>query len=291
MRILVTGANGQLGRCISDASHRYHPLELVLTDKDTLDVTNHDDWRQYLDKNFDVIINTAGYTDVDGAEIHTKEAFSINASSTLTLSKMLRGTNTKLIHISTDYVFAGDSHKPYHENDITSPLSHYGLTKQMGERNVIGLTDGFIVRTSWLYSEYGKNFVKTMLRLGKEKDVIKVVSDQIGAPTSAHDLADVLIKMSLKLVQAKREPPNRKPRIFHYTNSGVASWYDFATSIMEIGNLGCVVHPCGTDDFLRPAKRPKFSVLDTARIQKEFDLKIPRHWREALKEVISKLGD
>lgn len=284
MNILVTGANGQLGSEIRDLATNFIELNLVFKDLPDLDICNFLELEQFVDENkIDSIINCAAYTAVDKAEEDSVIAQKVNGEGVLNLVNVLKKINGKLIHISTDYVFDGESFLPYKESDPVSPVGVYGNTKREGELAVINSDiDGLVIRTSWLYSSYGNNFVKTMLRLGESKDELGVIFDQVGTPTYARDLAlSCLTILSNKKI-------NSKGNLYHFSNEGVASWYDFAKAIMAIGNVNCKVNPIETKEYPTPAKRPHYSVLNKSKIKNDFGIEIP-FWRDSLKECISKI--
>ncbi|MFQ6759921.1 MAG: dTDP-4-dehydrorhamnose reductase [Alphaproteobacteria bacterium] len=269
--ILITGANGQLGT----------ELGLILpnaikTDRMDLDITNADAVNRFVDKNkIDAIVNCAAYTAVDRAEDDIQMAEQINVVGPRNLAM----SGAKIIHISTDYVFDGTAHRPYSALDMPNPVSVYGKTKLCGEFAVRNCANVYaIIRTAWLYSPYGSNFVKTMLRLGKEKSEIHVVADQIGTPTYAADLARAIVTVLPKLNA-------ENSGIYHYTNNGVCSWYDFATEIMTMSGLKCVVNPITTEQYPTRATRPAYSVLDKSKIKDTFDVEIP-HWRAGLAKCL-----
>ena len=226
-----------------------------------------------------VIVNCAAYTAVDKAEKEPNQADAINHLAVKSLANIAKSQSIKLIHISTDYVFDGTAHKPYKESDSTNPQSVYGKTKLDGEQamQAINPVNSIIIRTSWVYSEFGNNFVKTMLRLGKERDELNVVCDQIGTPTNARDLAKAILETIPQLT-------NDNVEIYHYSNAGVCSWYDFAQTIFEINNIKCQVKPIPSEAYPTPAKRPYYSVIDKGKIVKKFDLDI-NHWRTSLYQL------
>lgn len=279
--VLVTGANGQLGECIKSLQSKYANINFVFTNRVNLDITNYHDLNNYFNsKRFDWCINCAAYTAVDKAESQKSQAYLVNVEGVENLAKITKEKNTKLIHISTDFVFDGDSCKAYTENSKANPLGVYGITKRQGELALMESNNCFfIIRTSWLYSEYKNNFLKTMLRLEKDRDEISVVSDQIGSPTYAKDLASII----LTIISQNSEAYG----IYHFSNEGVASWYDFAKAIFNITKSKIYVNPIASFEYPTPAKRPSFSVLNTNKIKKEFSLTIP-YWRDSLKEAISK---
>ncbi len=282
--ILVTGAQGQLGSEIKALAHLYDEFNFFFTDKDDLDITDIDAIKTFVQtKNINAIINCAAYTAVDLAEDEFKLADLINHNATKYLAKTAKEFNLKLIHVSTDYVFDGKSHIPYNENDITKPTSSYGKTKLDGELSLkaIAPANSIIIRTAWVYSSYGSNFVKTMLGLGKDKNTLNVVYDQMGSPTYARDLALAILKILPKL-------SNKKTETYHYTNEGVCSWYDFAKAIFEIKNINCHVIPIPTSAYPTKATRPHYSILNKQKIKNSFEITIP-YWRDSLKECLTKL--
>ena len=240
----------------------------------------------FKDKNINTVINCAAYTDVDKAEQDADIAEKVNATGVLNLVNAVAKVNGKLIHISTDYVFDGNSFLPYQELDEVNPIGVYGNTKRSGELAVINSDiDGIVIRTSWLYSAYGNNFVKTMLRLGNEREELGVIFDQVGTPTNASDLAKVCLDI---FAIQKESKINSNGNLYHYSNEGVASWYDFAISIMELGRENCQVKPIQTKDYPTLAKRPHYSVLNKSKIKTDFKIEIP-YWRDSLKDCIEKI--
>jgi len=283
--ILVTGANGQVGSEIRELSSSY-PYKFYFTDKKQLDITNLQDIKTYIiDNNIDTIINCAAYTAVDKAETEQELANKINHLSVKNLAMLSNEFNIKLIHISTDYVFDGKNFKPYNEDDITNPNSVYGQTKLDGENTILGsnLKDSIIIRTSWVYSSFGNNFVKTMLRLGKEKEELGVIFDQIGTPTYARDLAKTILDILPKI-------KNKKAEIYHYSNEGAISWYDFAKEIMKMAKLDCDINPIETFQYPTPASRPHYSILNKTKIKKDFDITIP-YWKDSLDKCLKVMGE
>ena len=282
MNILVTGCNGQLGtelQKIASAKHQW-----FFTDVDTLDICNKEAVEQCFDANqIDACINCAAYTAVDKAEDEPELATLINSFAPKVLSDTCLRHNALLLHVSTDYVFGGDANTPYKVDDPINPQSVYGSTKADGERLIRESGCNYmIVRTAWLYSSVGKNFVKTMLMLGDTKDEINVVADQKGCPTWAHDLAVALVAL---LNKNGKEPVHET---FHFTNEGQITWYDFATAIMEIDGKACKVNPITTDQYPTKAKRPAYSVLDLSKIKEFAGIVIPE-WRESLVKCIEEL--
>lgn len=281
-QILVTGGKGQLASCIKKGSTGIKDYNFVFIDYDELDITNEMAVSQFFkEHNFAYCINCAAYTAVDKAESDMVMARDVNELGAKYLANACAKSNGIFIQISTDFVFDGIQSKPYTEEDLARPVSVYGLTKLHGEKEVAkALKEHFIIRTSWLYSEYGNNFLKTMLRLGLEKKVLNVVYDQIGSPTYAGDLAHVI----LKIISDKSVAYGT----YHYSNEGVGSWYDFAKAIFEINGNELKVFPIKTEAYPTPAKRPCFSVMDKSKIKKALDIEIP-YWRDSLKQCINNL--
>ncbi|MGM0620397.1 MAG: dTDP-4-dehydrorhamnose reductase [Bacteroidota bacterium] len=287
MKILVTGAYGQLGNEIKVFSEKYPDFRFIFTDVDSLDITNENHVREFFEKEKpEMVVNCAAFTAVDKAETEMEAAQKVNAKAPALLAKYTQQHNSVFIHISTDYVFNGKSFVPYSETDPVQPESVYGKTKLAGENFIMSSdSKALIIRTSWLYSSYGNNFVKTMLRLGAERDLLKVVFDQVGTPTYAADLAKAVLKI---LSVYHIEPGNFKPGIYHFSNEGVASWYDFAQSIFEISGLKCQVMPVLSEEFPTIAKRPHYSVLNKSKIKSTFNLEIP-YWKVSLETCLKKL--
>lgn len=282
IRVLVTGGNGQLASSIKSIQINHPNLTFTFTDNDDLDITNIQQVEAIFNTtHFDFCVNCAAYTAVDKAESETQQAEEINAKAVLNLANVCKTQGTILIHISTDFVFDGLQTVAYKETDATHPLSVYGATKLKGEVFIkTTLESYFIIRTSWLYSEFGTNFMKTMLRLAKEKTALHIVSDQIGTPTYATDLAQVICKII--------ESNSKSYGVYHYSNAGVASWYDFAKAILELSKHPIITHPILSKDYPTSAKRPAYSVLDTSKIKHTFQLDIP-HWKVSLKHALLKL--
>ncbi len=266
-KVLVTGCNGQLGNeiklLLSDAMY---------TDADTLDITDETAVSSFVKENdIDTIINCAAYTAVDKAEDDVDLAKDINEKGPENLAK----TGCKIIHISTDYVFDGSNCRPYTPDDKTNPISVYGKTKLNGENAVAKFAKEYvIIRTAWLYSSFGNNFVKTMRRLGSERETLNVVCDQTGTPTYARDLAEAIVKILPQLNEANSG-------VYHFSNEGTCSWYDFAVEIMSLSNLNCKVSPILSAEYPTKAVRPFYSVLDKSKLKKTFNISIP-HWKESL---------
>ena len=276
--ILVTGCKGQLGHCLKDAVHNRN---FIFTDIEELDITDIDAVTYFVCKNkIHCIINAAAYTAVDKAETEPEKAFRINGYGVLVLTQICKKLNVLLIHISSDYVFDGTADTPYKINARRNPISVYGKSKLIGEKEIFfEQIPSIIIRTSWLYSKYGHNFLNTMLKLGNEKDEIYVVNDQFGAPTNANDLAATILHL------VDHVDTITKPTIFHYANEGVTTWYGFAQEIMKIAQLPCKVYPVSTADYPTAACRPAYSVLDLSRIKKQYKILIP-NWLESLTHLL-----
>ncbi|MDD4107715.1 MAG: dTDP-4-dehydrorhamnose reductase [Prolixibacteraceae bacterium] len=287
MKILITGAYGQLGSELKELSVKYPEWDFLFTDIDSLDITDEDKvLESVLAENPGFIINCAAFTAVDKAETDEENAFRINALAPSFLSKAAKTVNAGFINISTDYVFNGEAFVPYTETDKEDPRSVYGRTKLEGERRSVKENpESVIIRTSWLYSSFGNNFVRTMLRLSAQNTSLKVVFDQIGTPTYAADLAGAVMSI-VKTYESDRG--KYIPGIYHYSNEGVASWYDFAMSIFEISGIPCQVVPVNSAEFPVIALRPPFSVLNKSKIKSKFGLEIP-YWRDSLKICLHKL--
>ena len=283
--ILVTGVNGQLGSEIKELSNNY-PANYFFTDRDSLDITDQNALINYIQKNdIDTIVNCAAYTAVDKAENDIQNADRVNHLAVKYMAEIAKEKNIKFVHISTDYVFDGKNYKLYSEDDTVSPNGIYGKTKLDGEKALqeINPKNSIIIRTSWVYSSYGANFVKTMLRLGKEKEQLGVIFDQVGTPTYAKDLAYTILEILPKI-------DNVNVEIYNYSNEGVLSWYDFAKEIMHMAKLKCEVNPIETKEYPTPATRPHYSLLNKAKIKKTFNITIP-YWKDSLDECLKKLGE
>ncbi len=287
MRVLITGSNGQLGSEIRELAANYRKLDFVFKDLPDLNICNFNLLQSFIiDNNINAVINCAAYTAVDRAEEDAETAEQVNSMGVDNLVNALQAVNGKLIHISTDYVFDGNHFLPYKESDPVSPIGVYGKTKRVGELAVINSAiDSIVIRTSWLYSSYGNNFVKTMLRLGSDKENLEVIFDQVGTPTYASDLAKTCLEI---LCGDCSENISKNGKLYHYSNEGVTSWYDFAKAIMELGSIDCKVRPIETKDYPTPAKRPHFSVLNKTKIKKDFNIEIP-YWRDSLEKCVEKL--
>ncbi len=285
--LLVTGSSGQLGESLQRLLDQYPEYSFTFPTRQQLDLSSEKSIADFFDQqSFDLIINCAAYTAVDKAETEPELANQLNHLAVQQLAEIAFNQQSKLIHISTDYVFAGTSHKPYLETDDVDPQSVYGLTKLKGEQAVQATmpTNAIIIRTSWVYSEFGNNFVKTMLKLGEQRDELNVIYDQVGSPTYAGDLA----KAIMDIVQSKAFSENIfKTKIYNYSNEGVCSWYDFSIAIFELIETDCRVNPIETKDYPTPAKRPHYSVLNKANIKQAYTLEIP-HWKDALQRCLCK---
>lgn len=285
INILVTGTNGQLGSEIKALSSDYS-YNFFFTNRSNIDITNKEDIRNFCQKNnINVIINCAAYTAVDKAETDEINADLVNRKAVKKLALVSQELNIKLVHISTDYVFDGRNFKPYCEEFQTNPQGIYGKTKLDGENEMrdINPKNSIIIRTSWVYSSFGNNFVKTMLRLGKEKESLGVIFDQVGTPTYAAHLAKTILDILPKI-------ENQKVEIYNYSNEGVLSWYDFAKEIMKMAKLNCIINPIETFQYPTPAKRPHFSLLNKAKIKSTFNIEIP-YWKDGLDDCLKRLGE
>ena len=288
MNILVTGANGQLGhemqRVAKSSNHNYIFTD-VADGYEKLDITNLEDIRETVKKNnVDIIVNCAAYTNVDKAESDYDTANLINNTAAGNLAAAMKEVGGTLIHISTDYVFQGDRNTPCQEDWATNPLGVYGKTKLAGEKAIEATgCNHIIIRTAWLYSQWGKNFVKTMQSLTASKDSLKVVFDQVGTPTFAGDLADAIAH----IINTRQLD---KTGIYHFSNEGVCSWFDFAKIICELSGNTCDIQPCYSEEFPSPVKRPHFSVLDKSKLKSTFGIRVP-YWTDSLKKCIKQLAD
>jgi dTDP-4-dehydrorhamnose reductase len=281
-KVLVTGGNGQLGSEIKDLEKNYPKYSFYFTDIQELDITNQQSVKVFIEKNkIEIIINCAAYTSVDKAESEFEINNQINHLAVNNFAKIAKEKNLKMIHISTDYVFDGQNYKPYVESDTVNPQSVYGETKLAGENSMLKINpkNSIIIRTSWVYSSYGNNFVKTMLRLGSEREELSVIFDQVGTPTYARDLAIVILEVLPQL-------DNNEVEVFHFSNEGVCSWYDFAKAIFEIKDLPVKVNPIQTFQYPTPAKRPFYSVLNKSKIKDKYKVDIP-YWKESLTNCLS----
>ena len=285
MKVLVTGKNGQLGSEIRSITNEFEHFDFTFANSKELDISSKSNVDDFFNKNnFDAVINCAAYTAVDLAESEQEKANDVNHLGVKHLVDVCEKYNCKLIHISTDYVFDGTNNIPYKESDAVCPVGVYGNTKQLGEQVILNSSiKAIIIRTSWVYSTFGNNFVKTMIRLGSERDELGVIVDQVGSPTNAKDLARVCL-----IALSNIEKWKNNPEIYHYSNEGVVSWYDFATAIMEIAKLNCHVKPIETSEYPTNALRPQYSILNKKKIVSKFNIKVP-HWKISLSNTLNKL--
>ena len=285
-KILVTGSNGQLGNEIQRNVAKNPGHHYTYVDVDELDMTDREAVHAFFRaESFDWIVNCAAYTAVDRAEDEAEQAYSVNRDAVEYLVSSAKAQKSKLIHVSTDYVFDGFHHRPYHETDEPNPRSVYGKSKLAGERHALGYDNAAIIRTSWLYSTFGKNFVKTMWRLTQEKEELKVVYDQAGTPTNAMDLADAIISI---INLADSGFISFTPGVYHFSNEGVCSWYDFAIEIAAALQAECHILPIESKDFPTKAVRPFYSVFNKEKIKQTYHLTIP-YWKDSLKKCIFEL--
>lgn len=281
--ILITGADGQLGNELKEASKNYYGYDFIFTDIHTLDITDPAKVEEFLKANDpDWIINCAAYNLVDKAEADPEAAMKINAEAVRNIAQVIKGSDCRFIHVSSDYVYEGAASVPYNENSAVNPQSAYGRSKLAGEKFAFVHPASMVIRTSWLYSSFGNNFVKTILRHASEKDCLNVVFDQTGTPTWAADLAGAIMNIVSGVIR------NRfafNAGVFNYSNEGVCTWFDFAVEIINEAGLPCKVNPILSSDFAQAAKRPSYSVMDKTRIKETYELNIP-HWRESLKKCM-----
>ena len=289
MYVLVTGANGQLGRTLKSLiDNNNRDYQFFFATREHLDLANFKNTRIFIEKNqFDIIINCAAFTSVDKAETEKKQANIINHLSVRNIAQIAKDNSIKLIHISTDYVFDGQKVDPYNEDDNASPLNIYGKTKLDGENAVLSIMEfnAIIIRTSWLYSAYGNNFVDTIIKLFQKNDKLNIVSDQLGSPTNANDLASSLLSIIRNNNFLK---PYQASDIYHYSNDGKCSWYDFAKEIAKISDDNCIIRSIDSKDYPQEARRPKQVILNKRKIVDFFDLNII-DWKESLKKCIKSL--
>ena len=287
--ILVTGAYGQLGNEVRILSANYPEYNFMFTDVDSLDICDKDELIDFVTGNdIRYIINCAAYTAVDKAEDEAELCEKINATAVKNLGLAAAEAGAGIIHVSTDYVFDGTSCRPYTEDMPTKPCSVYGKTKLKGEKNLLkACPDAIIIRTAWLYSSFGNNFVKTMIKLGSERESLNVIFDQVGTPTYAEDLADAILKAMDQTINTEHD----KGGIYHFSNEGVCSWYDFTIKIHELAGIKtCKVNPIETKDYPTKAARPHYSVLNKTKIKQTFNITIP-HWEVSLKNCIKELSE
>ncbi|MEI6048747.1 MAG: dTDP-4-dehydrorhamnose reductase [Bacteroidota bacterium] len=284
--ILITGANGQLGNELKIVSKNFYGYDFIFTDIDTLDLTNPEQTAGFIKKaRPDWIINCAAYNLVDKAESEPEKAMLINGTAVKNITEVIRGSECRFIHISSDYVYDGNSNVPYNEYSPVNPLSAYGRSKLAGEKHALLHQGSMIIRTAWLYSSFGNNFVKTILRHAREKESLRVVYDQTGTPTYAADLAEAIIKIVSGVI---RNQFALNAGIYNYSNEGVCTWYDFATEIIKEAALPCRVNPVLTKDYQSAAQRPAYSVMDKSKIIENYGLAIP-YWRTSLKRCMKLL--
>lgn len=278
-KILVTGANGQLGQCLQKISSQFEEFEFIFTDSETLDITNKEEVNDFFWQNApDFCINAAAYTAVDLAETDIEKAFLVNADGTENLAEACAENNAQFIHVSTDYVFDGENNLAYTEEDFTNPLGVYGASKLAGDELALEVNPcSVILRTSWVYSEFGKNFVKTMLNLFATKEELSIVADQFGQPTNANDLAEAI----MKIIKSEKITPG----IFNFSNLGRISWFDFAEKIAELSEAKIKLNAIETSQYPTPAKRPKNSVLDLDKISKTYAIQL-KPWEESIEDCI-----
>ena len=288
IRILVTGANGQLGREIQAKKETLKGAEFYFTDIDELDITDRKEVKSIISEIKPAyLINCAAYTAVDRAEEDADNAYAVNATAVENIVKAASNVPwMKLIHISTDFVFDGKSRSPYKEDSGPAPQSVYGKSKQRGEEFALSYPRSIIIRASWLYSEYGGNFVKTVLRLAGERDEIKVVNDQTGTPTWASDLASALLGI---VDQTVKDGNKYHAGIYHYSNEGQCTWYEFAGEIKRLKGLGIIINPVSTAEFPLPAKRPGYSVLCLDKIKNTYNIEIPS-WQNSLENCLTRIN-
>jgi dTDP-4-dehydrorhamnose reductase len=284
--ILVTGANGQLGQAMKKIAADFPAFNFVYTDFSELDITSEEAVRQFFSQQeIHALVNCAAYTAVDKAESDEELAFKLNFEAVLNLATIAQEYKTQFLHISTDYVFDGEHNRPYTEEDEANPDSIYGSSKLRGEAAAIGTNpDTIVIRTSWLYSEFGVNFAKRMRELMQEKESLNVVFDQAGTPTYAVDLSRVILTVLGKVFDA----PGNYGGVYHYSNEGVTSWYDFAVAIRELTGASCKVSPITSDQYPTPAKRPAYSVFNKTKIKTTFGIEIP-YWRDSLQVCLKNL--
>ncbi|MCL2097242.1 MAG: dTDP-4-dehydrorhamnose reductase [Bacteroidales bacterium] len=285
-KVLITGCKGQLGRDLQSCAKFYTNVQALCTDIDSLDLTQLSAVQNYINEHQpDVIVNCAAYTAVDKAEDEEEQAILLNATAVKHLTIAARQVNALLIQISTDYVFDGKKQTPYLESDSVNPQSAYGRSKLMGEEAALAYEHAMVIRTSWLYAAEGNNFVNTMLRLGAERNELNVVDDQRGTPTYAADLAEAILTIISKIDHGEKP---FMPGIYHYSNEGVCSWFNFAQRIMALGQRSCVVRPINSSEYPTKAVRPPYSVLSKEKIKTMYELRIPA-WPDALARCFLKI--
>ena len=282
---LITGAHGQLGRCLQDLLKTQDGCQVYCTDVDTLDICDAGQIERFVEAHpVDIIINAAAYTAVDKAEDDQEAAYRINRDAVRNLAEVAQRHHLFLVHISTDYVFDGHTNSPYKEEDTPRPCSVYGSSKLAGEETMRESgCRGVIIRTSWLYSEYGHNFVKTMLQLGKERESLSVVYDQLGAPTYAGDLAHAILSL------CEQADTIKGVETLHFSNEGSISWFEFAKTALEMAGISCTVRPILTSEYPTKAERPPFSLFNLGKIKNKYGVKVP-YWRDSLRLIVNKLS-
>jgi len=287
MNILITGSNGQLGNEIKLSSKELSLINFIFTDIETLDICNKVDVSKFIEeKKINFVINCAAYTNVDGAETDKINAKKVNVLGPLVLAETTLNKNIPIIHVSTDYVYDSvNQNTPFKETDNTNPQSVYGKTKLQGEKEIEKNSKHIILRTSWLYSSFGNNFVKSMIKYAEERDSLNVVFDQIGTPTNAADLANIIIKIAISY---SKDSTSFKTGIYNYSNEGVCSWYDFTKEIVFLTNKKCNIFPIETADYPTPAKRPAYSVMNKNKIKQAYNIEIP-YWKDSLIKFLQKL--
>ncbi len=288
-KILVTGGKGQLGQSFQSISENFKNMDITFTDVNDIDICNIDNIREFVSYTpYNYIINCAAYTAVDKAESDKIASIKLNADAVKNIGIVAKENDIPVIHISTDYVFDGNSFKPYAENDYAVPSSHYGQTKLLGENYLLdSQPNSIVIRTAWLYSEFGNNFVKTMIKLGNERDQLKVVADQVGSPTYAVDLAEGILNIILKI---ENKTVNFTPGIYHFSNEGVCSWYDFTINIHQLIGIDCHILPIESKEYPTAAPRPYYSVLNKTKIKTTYKIEIP-YWRFSLEKCLRKLAN
>jgi dTDP-4-dehydrorhamnose reductase len=284
--ILITGADGQLGNELRVVSKNYYGYDFVFTDVSTLDITDPEKTRDFINQTKpDWIVNCAAYNLVDKAEEEPDQALLINGIAVKNITEVIKGTECRFIHVSTDYVYDGKACTPYNENIQAAPVSAYGRSKLAGEKYALQHPGSMIIRTAWLYSSFGKNFVKTIIKNATEKESLKVVYDQVGAPTYAADLAEAIMNIISGVI---RNQIAMNSGVYNYSNEGVCSWYDFACEIVNVTGLNCEIFPVLSSEFKQIATRPSYSVMDKSKIKENYGLTIP-HWRTSLIKCIKLL--
>ncbi|OUR68887.1 dTDP-4-dehydrorhamnose reductase [Cycloclasticus sp. 46_83_sub15_T18] len=288
--IWVNGANGQLGQSFQQLAMRYPQYDFVFADRACLDLSENSTIEAYFQQHsFDLMINCAAYTAVDKAEEEPELADAINHLAVQKLASIAAKQQAKFIHISTDYVFNGEQFRPYLETDKVDPKSVYGSTKLAGEQAVFNTMplDALIIRTSWVYSPFANNFVKTVLQLGQQRDALTVIFDQLGSPTYAPDLAEAIMQI---VANESFNQPDITTQLYHYSNEGACSWYDFSKAIFELSKMSCEVSPIETKDYPTAATRPHYSLLNKAKIKQQFTLDIP-YWKDSLIRCLASLKE